>query len=286
MIKVAVTGATGFIGSHILKKLNELPIELIAITRLANSDLPSLNNGKWIEMDIENPPHQAFSYLGKPDVLLHLAWQGLPNYNSLHHLQSELPIQYNFLNNLICQGLKSIVVTGTCFEYGMQNGCLSEDLETKPSNPYAIAKDSLRQRLETLKKQYDFNLTWARLFYIYGDGQSEESIYSQLKTSIQNSEKKFNMSEGEQLRDFLPIEKVSQHLINLAILSKNIGIVNVCSGKPISVQKLVKSWLEENNWSIELNLGYYPYPNYEPMDFWGSNKYLLSLNNYNSSKTK
>ena len=286
MIKVTVTGATGFIGSHILKKLNELPIELIAITRLANSDLPSLNNGKWIEMDIEDPPHQAFSYLGKPDVLLHLAWQGLPNYNSLHHLQSELPIQYNFLNNLICQGLTSIVVTGTCFEYGMQNGCLSEDLETKPSNPYAIAKDSLRQRLETLKKQYDFNLTWARLFYIYGDGQSEESIYSQLKTSIQNSEKKFNMSEGEQLRDFLPIEKVSQHLINLAILNKNIGIVNVCSGKPISVHKLVKSWLEENNWSIELNLGYYPYPNYEPMDFWGSNQYLLSLNNYNSSKTK
>ena len=94
------------------------------------------------------------------------------------------------------------------------------------------------------------------------------------------------MSEGEQLRDFLPIEKVSQHLINLAILNKNIGIVNVCSGRPISVHKLVKSWLEENNWSIELNLGYYPYPNYEPMDFWGSNQYLLSLNNYNSSKTK
>ena len=121
------------------------------------------------------------------------------------------------------------------------------------------------------------------LFYIYGDGQSEESIYSQLKKSIQNSVKKFNMSEGEQIRDFLPIEKVSQHLINLAILNKNIGIVNVCSGKPISVHKLVKFWLEENNWSIELNLGYYPYPNYEPMDFWGSNKYLLSLNNYNSS---
>jgi len=57
----------------------------------------------------------------------------------------------------------------------------------------------------------------------------------------------------------------------------------VCSGKPISVHNLVKTWLKENNWSIELNLGYYPYPNYEPMDFWGSNKYLLSLNNYNLS---
>ena len=77
------------------------------------------------------------------------------------------------------------------------------------------------------------------------------------------------MSEGEQLRDFLPIEKVSQHLINLAILNKNIGIVNVCSGKPISVRSLVEYWLKENSWSIELGLGYYPYPDYEPMEFWG-----------------
>ena len=282
MNKVAITGATGFIGSHILKKLNEFPIEVVAITRLVHSSLPIISNGSWVEMDIENPPDHAFSLMGKPDVLIHLAWQGLPNYHSYHHLESELPLQYNFLKNLVSEGLSSIVIAGTCFEYGMQSGCLSEDLEAIPSNPYAIAKDSLRKRLEILKVQCDFKLTWARLFYLYGDGQSENAIYSQLKHSIQCSERIFNMSEGRQLRDFLPVEKVSQYLINLAILNKDIGVVNICSGKPISVLELVKSWLEENHWSIELNLGHHPYPSYEPMEFWGSNKYLMSLNNYNS----
>ena len=82
---------------------------------------------------------------------------------------------------------------------------------------------------------------------------------------------------------YCPVKSISFQSIQSCNIIKNIGIVNVCSGKPISVHKLVKSWLEENNWSIELNLGYYPYPNYEPKDFWGSDKYLLSLNNYNLS---
>ena len=49
----------------------------------------------------------------------------------------------------------------------------------------------------------------------------------------------------------------------------DIGAVNICSGKPISVRRLVEQWLDENNYKIELNLGHYPYPDYEPMAFWG-----------------
>ena len=55
----------------------------------------------------------------------------------------------------------------------------------------------------------------------------------------------------------------------------------MCSGDPISVRDLVNSWLDENNWDIELNLGFYPYPNYEPMHFWGDSSYLESLVGYN-----
>jgi len=55
----------------------------------------------------------------------------------------------------------------------------------------------------------------------------------------------------------------------LAQKSKNIGIVNICSGKPKSVRSLVEQWVSENDWNIQLELGYYPYPDYEPMEFWG-----------------
>ncbi len=279
MIKVAVTGASGFIGQHVLNDLNNLSVEVVAITRSKHANLPTLVNGLWVEFDLQNPPKNMFSLMGNPDVLIHLAWQGLPNYKSLHHFESELPVQYDFLSTLIKEGLQSIVVVGTCFEYGMQSNSLSEKLNTNPSNPYGFAKDCLRKQLEFLKTQYNFKLTWARLFYLYGDGQSDSSIYPQLKRAIQNSELKFDMSEGKQLRDYLPVEKVAKYLIDLALLKKDIGVVNVCSGVPISVRDLVENWLDENNWGIELNLGFYPYPNYEPMNFWGDNTYLNKLIN-------
>lgn len=279
MIKVAVTGASGFIGQHVLNDLNNLSVEVVAITRSKHANLPTLVNGLWVEFDLQNPPENVFSLMGNPDVLIHLAWQGLPNYKSLHHFESELPVQYDFLSTLIKEGLQSIVVVGTCFEYGMQSNLLSEKLNTNPSNPYGFAKDCLRKQLEFLKTQYNFKLTWARLFYLYGDGQSDSSIYPQLKRAIQNSELKFDMSEGKQLRDYLPVEKVAKYLIDLALLKKDIGVVNVCSGVPISVRDLVENWLDENNWGIELNLGFYPYPNYEPMNFWGDNTYLNKLIN-------
>jgi nucleoside-diphosphate-sugar epimerase len=277
MIKVAVTGASGFIGQHVLNYLNNLSVEVVAITRSKHANLPKLVNGLWVELDLQNPPENMFSLIGNPDVLIHLAWQGLPNYKSLHHFESELPVQYDFLSTLIKEGLQSIVVVGTCFEYGMQSNSLSEKLDTKPSNPYGFAKDCLRKQLEFLKTRHNFKLTWARLFYLYGDGQSDSSIYPQLKRAIQNSEIKFDMSEGKQLRDYLPVEKVAKYLIDLALLKKDIGVVNVCSGVPISVKDLVENWLDENNWGIELNLGFYPYPNYEPMNFWGDSFYLRSL---------
>jgi hypothetical protein len=53
--------------------------------------------------------------------------------------------------------------------------------------------------------------------------------------------------------------------------------VNVCSGQPISVRRFAEQIAEKNHAEIDLNLGYYPYPTYEPMAFWGYNKKLLAL---------
>jgi dTDP-6-deoxy-L-talose 4-dehydrogenase (NAD+) len=171
-------------------------------------------------------------------------------------------------------GLTSLLVTGTCFEYGMQSGALSEDMPTKPNNPYAYAKDALRQQLEFLKSIQPFNQTWARLFYMYGEGQPSTSLYPKLKEAISLGDKVFNMSGGEQLRDYLPVTEVALQIVRLAIAQRDLGTVNICSGTPISIRRLVEHWLQENNWKIELGLGYYPYPDYEPMAFWGDRRRL------------
>jgi UDP-glucose 4-epimerase len=71
----------------------------------------------------------------------------------------------------------------------MQSGQLKETLETKPNTPYGFAKDTLRRQLQDLQKVEPFNLTWARLFYLYGEGQSDASLLPQLKRAVENGEK-------------------------------------------------------------------------------------------------
>jgi len=270
-MKVAVTGASGFIGRNVLNALLEHHVGIVALTRNA-SRLSGLSKKiSIVEMDISHSSPDCFHQLGKPDVLIHLAWDGLPNYKSLHHFETELPRQYQFLKAMVEVGLPSLLVTGTCFEYGMQSGPLSEDLIPMPQNSYGYAKNALRRQLEFLKTIKSFNLTWARLFYIYGEGQPKNSLYSQIKDAVLRKEQVFNMSGGEQLRDYLSVEEVARHLVQLAIRIKDIsGTINICSGQPISVRGLVEQWLKKNNWNIELNLGYYPYLDYEPMAFWGT----------------
>ena len=268
-MKIAVTGASGFIGRHVLTELLQHEAEIVAVTRDATR-LAGLSEAvRIMEMDIACPATDCFEQMGCPDILIHLAWDGLPNYKSRHHFETELPGQYHFLKTMIEAGLQSALVTGTCFEYGMQSGPLAEEMPTKPNNPYGYAKDALRQQLEFLKSIKPFNLTWARLFYLYGEGQPATSLYPKLKEAVLWGDKIFNMSGGEQLRDYLPVEEVARQVVRLAIAQRDNGAINICSGNPVSVRKLVEQWLLENNWEIELNLGYYSYPDYEPIAFWG-----------------
>ena len=85
------------------------------------------------------------------------------------------------------------------------------------------------------------------------------------------------MSGGEQLRDFMPVERLAENLVALALTQGHHGVVNLCSGQPISVQRLVKDRVQALGAEIDLNFGAYPYPDYEPMAFWGARRKLDTL---------
>ena len=270
-MKALVTGATGFIGNYVVKELLKRQYHVIATSRNMEKARPYkwFSQVEYIPCDLNVIQDNFFQFFHRPDLLIHLAWEGLPNYKDLFHLENNLFLNYRFLKNMIENGLKSLIVTGTCFEYGMQNGVLSEDMETKPDNPYGLAKDTLRKFLEQLQKKTDFELKWVRLFYMYGKGQSLNSILSQLDKALENGDVSFNMSGGEQLRDYLPVEKVAEYIVKIAIQNKVNGIINCCSGNPISIRSFVENHLKKKQKNMHLNLGYYPYPDYEPMAFWG-----------------
>ncbi|HEX8988893.1 MAG TPA: NAD(P)-dependent oxidoreductase [Rhodocyclaceae bacterium] len=274
---VAVTGASGFIGRHVVAALAGEAVEVVAVTRNAARLPRAAESVRVVELDLGEPGADAFERLGRPDVLVHLAWDGLPNYRSLHHFETELPRQYAFLKSLVRGGLESMVVAGTCFEYGLQAGGLSEETSPQPVTPYGLAKDALRRQLEFLRADAPFALTWARLFYTYGDGQPATSLLPLLRAAVERGDRSFDMSGGEQLRDYLPVGEISRLIAALALKHPDSGAVNVCSGTPVSIRRLVEKWIAENGWDLELNLGRYPYPDYEPLAFWGDPRKLHRL---------
>jgi nucleoside-diphosphate-sugar epimerase len=180
----------------------------------------------------------------------------------------------SFLFNTV--ELKNLVITGTCLEYGMQSGQLCEDQETRPNVPYGFAKDGLRRQLQFLRQAMPFDLTGARLFYLFGEGQAQTSLLPQLQRAVERGEKVFNMSDGEELRNYMPVTEAARHLVTLAIAARDHRIVNVCSVRPISVRRLVEGCIKQYGWSIALRLGHYPYPEYESMVFWRNSAKLES----------
>ena len=268
-MKIGVTGASGFIGRHVLGALDHAGAQIVAITRRRDRLRDVGSSVEVVEMDIARSPEDCYEKVGRPDVLVHLAWDGLPNYKSLHHFRTELPNQYRFLEAMISGGLPALLVTGTCFEYGQLSGPLTEDMPAQPTNPYGFAKHALHRQLEFLNAAHPYRLSWLRLFYMYGDGQPATSLYSKLRDAVARNQEVFGMSAGEQLRDYLPVSEVARSIAQLALSPVAAGTINICSGKPTSVRTLVESWLARNGWKITLGLGEYPYPDYEPMAFWG-----------------
>lgn len=264
-MKVLLTGHSGFIGQSILKLLLKKKIKL-SVTKYNNLSIPE--EKKITVIDLKK------KFLIKDfDLVIHTAWENLDNYNSKQHIKKILPSNIKFLTKLIKKGAKNLVILGTCFEVGDCSGEIDEKIKLKPKTKYGLAKKKLLFKLLSIKKKYNFNLTWIRIFYLYGQTQRNKSLFKQIQIASKNKNQKiFEMTSGNQIRDYLHVDKLSKKIISISFLKKNLGIINVCSGKPISVKKLVLKWKKRFKWDIEFSFGNKEQKKYEPLNFWGSTK--------------
>ncbi|GAB3797951.1 NAD(P)-dependent oxidoreductase [Spirosoma humi] len=279
---VLVTGATGFIGRHVVEQLlvtDGIRVIATARTESKRDQATWLSKTEFIPFDIgtASTDTDLYTHFGRPDAVIHLAWPGLSDYKSTKHIEIYWLQQYRFLTSLIENGLDDLTVTGTCLEYGLQEGCLHENLPTLPTTAYGLGKDTLRKALGLFFVDRLVSFKWLRLFYMHGVGQNPKSLLAQLEAAALRGDSTFNMSKGEQLRDYLPVTAVARHIIKTALQKQITGIINCCSGQPTAVRTFAERFMQEHNYHLTLNLGYYPYPDYEPLAFWGDNQKLLTV---------
>ncbi|WP_460356753.1 MULTISPECIES: NAD-dependent epimerase/dehydratase family protein [unclassified Pseudomonas] len=278
-MNVLVTGATGFVGRHLVAALLARGCAVRAVARNVETaaSMPWINHVEFVATDIHAVDLDIAALTDGIDVLAHLAWPGLPNYRALFHFEHNLMADYRFIKGAVEAGVAQVLVTGTCFEYGMQSGPLGESVEPQPSNPYGLAKHTLHLFLQNLQQEKPFTLQWARLFYLHGEGQNPNSLLAALDRAIDAGEASFNMSGGEQLRDFLPIASAADYLATIVHQRDFNGVINCASGQPVSVRALVEQRLRERGAALKLNLGHYSYATHEPMAFWAVTERLQQL---------
>lgn len=273
---VAVVGATGFIGRHLCRAYAQRGWQVVAVSRAASShgqwppDFDCHDNVRVVTLDVHRFNGNPMEALGAPDVLMHLAWPGLPNYADAFHYTENLPAARNFLKACLDGGLRHLVVAGTCLEYGMREGECSEEHTADPALAYSRAKNELRVELQALTAASGCVFQWLRLFYMSGPGQNPRSLLAQLDAAIERGDARFPMSMGDQRRDYLSVETVAEMMARISEQTQVQGVLNCCSGDPTTVLELVEARLRKHRCTMELDRGRYPVPNHEPHAFWGS----------------
>jgi len=276
-MKVLVTGANGYIGRHVVSCLLDSGHEVTACDlRITDVD----NRANIIEENLFGDVTNIFERLGNPDVCIHLAWRDGFVHNSPNHI-GDLSSHYKFLTAMIDGGLKHLAIMGTMHEVGYWEGAIDENTPCNPLSMYGIAKNALRQAMILYCKEKDCKLYWLRAYYILGDDSRNHSIFAKLLQADKEGKALFPFTTGKTKYDFISVEELAKQIAIASTQEEIIGIINCCSGNPVSLADRVEQYICENNLKIKLDYGKFPDRPYDsPIIYGDATKIQSILSNY------
>ncbi len=273
-MKILVTGADGYIGRHIVNNLLDLGHEVIAVD-IHTDDINDKAEKKKLNLftaDLTN----VYTSLGSPDVCLHMAWRDGFVHNSVNHV-GDLSSHYRFLVALMEQGLKHVAVMGTMHEVGYWEGKIDENTPCNPISMYGIAKDALRRSMIAYCKSNSILLQWLRGFYILGDDKKNHSIFSKLLQADEQGQELFPFTTGKTKYDFINVDELAEQISKAVTQTDVTGIINCCSGNPITLAERVENFIKEHKLKIRLNYGAFPDRPYDSPIIFGDNEKIRQI---------
>lgn len=263
--KVLVTGACGYIGRHVVAELVRQGHHVIA-SDFVNTGLPE--DVEFTDYPIFNGDPDIYDKLGRPDVLIHLAWKNGFIHNSPAHME-ELSKHVVFLNHMIDAGIWSVSVMGSMHEVGYWEGAIRAETPCSPLSQYGVSKNALRQSMMLYTQGKDTNFHWLRAFYIFGDDKRGSSIFAKLHQAAEEGKTTFPFTSGKNYYDFIHIDELAKQIVAASVQDRVNGIINVCTGKPKTLAEQVEWYIKDNALPITLEYGKFPDRPYDSPGVWG-----------------
>lgn len=265
-MRVVVTGANGFVGAAIVKGLLARGDDVVAVVR-ASSDrrrLSSVLRGGLVEADfLEDEGRCRIAETGA-EVCIHAAWYAEPGRYLAAPQNVDLMYGTLALARMVGErGCRRFVGVGTCFEYDTEAGYLSEGTRLAPAHLYSAAKGGTYLALRHVAPAVGMTYAWARLFYLYGPDEAPKRLVPSVAQALLRGDEA-RCSPGGQVRDFLHVEDAGSAIAAVAHSAVS-DAVNIGSGEPVTVARVVETLGELSGRGDRVRLGALPYGAGDPM---------------------
>lgn len=239
-VRIFLTGATGFIGRHVMRSLGT-EHEIIALTRrVPQGVLPA--HIRFVEGNLlQEGEARRLAARFPADMVLHLAWHVPPGAfwsspQNLDWLTSSLSLARAFAE----RGTTRILCAGSGAEYDWNALMPLKENESplKPRSLYGVCKNGLRQVLEAYTASVGVDCLWCRIFWPYGKGEAPEKFLSSIMQKLCAGRRA--VCHGANLeRDYIHVEDIG-HALALAASSNLTGVLNIGSGEAVSLGDMAR----------------------------------------------
>ena len=273
-VRVLVTGATGFIGSHLSRRLVDGGAQVHALTSTVSSVYPvrlvdirdritlyggNLNDSGAMASVVERADPKIVFHLG---AYTHVgkSWDRVDEC-----IQTNIHGTVNLLQALARSGYERFVYTSTSEVYGDVAVPFREDSVVDPLSPYAVSKYAGERFCRMLHRGRSWPIVVVRPFNAYGPAQSPDRVIPEIIVKALRNER-LAMTEGRQTREFNYVEDLAEGFIKAATVPGIEGdVFNIGGGEEISMRDLAKTILGLMGDPIVAELGALPN---RPTEIW------------------
>lgn len=253
MKKILVTGATGFLGSHIFEKFNENGYVVQGWDIVTNVSI--LKDIRWVDMNSKDAICAALAEF-EPDIVIHCAGAadvGKSVQNPENDFAGNVALTHNLLfaiHKLNMDKVKFVFLSSAGVYGNPESLPIVEDMELNPLSPYALHKVMCEDVCRYFAKNYGMCVKIARIFSAYGKGLKKQIFWDMYNKAIA-TDRLDMFGTGNESRDYIHVKDVCQAIFLIATKDSDEIVYNVANGEEVTIAEAARCFAVNADMSLD-----------------------------------